>query len=119
MHIQFTAKNIANIGRSEVRYESTIAHGKNYDAKNMMHTIRLLQVALEIAETNSIHVKRKNRDELLAIKTGQYEYDTLLKMADDYIEKIEVAYTKSNLQENVNKNEIEKILVQMRNELYQ
>ena len=105
--------------RNDVRYQGNLEHGKDYDAKNMMHTIRLLQVALEIAETNSIHVKRKNRDELLAIKTGQYEYDTLLKMADDYIEKIEVAYTKSNLQENVNKNEIEKILVQMRNELYQ
>ncbi|MBL4649046.1 MAG: nucleotidyltransferase domain-containing protein, partial [Aureispira sp.] len=28
--------------RNDSRYENTIAHGKNYDAKNIMHTFRLL-----------------------------------------------------------------------------
>ena len=34
--------------RNEVRYENTISHAKNYDAKNMMHTFRLLDMAIEI-----------------------------------------------------------------------
>ncbi len=29
--------------RNDERYSTTIAHGKNYDAKNMMHTFRLLK----------------------------------------------------------------------------
>jgi len=33
--------------RNTERYESTLAHGKNYDAKNMMHTFRLLNMAEE------------------------------------------------------------------------
>ena len=35
--------------RNPSRYESTLSHGKNYDAKNMMHTFRLLNMAEEIA----------------------------------------------------------------------
>jgi len=105
--------------RNDDRYQGNMEHGKDYDAKNMMHTIRLLQVALEIAETNNINVKRNNREELLSIKTGQFEYDDLLKMANEYIEKIEIAYNKSNLPNTVNKQKAEKILVEMRNELYQ
>ncbi len=50
--------------RNEERYRGTMQHGKNYDAKNMMHTIRLLQVAEEILTTGRLNVKRPNRDEL-------------------------------------------------------
>jgi hypothetical protein len=35
--------------RNEQRYQSTLSHGKSYDAKNMMHTFRLLNMAEEIA----------------------------------------------------------------------
>ncbi len=34
--------------RNDARYTNTISHGKNYDAKNMMHTFRLLNMAEEI-----------------------------------------------------------------------
>ena len=36
--------------RNDARYKSTISHDKNYDAKNMMHTFRLLHMAKEIGE---------------------------------------------------------------------
>ena len=35
--------------RNDSRYQATLSHGKNYDAKNMMHTFRLLNMAEEIA----------------------------------------------------------------------
>jgi hypothetical protein len=34
--------------RNEERYENTVSHGKNYDAKNMMHVFRLLNMAEEM-----------------------------------------------------------------------
>lgn len=36
--------------RNEERYQSTLRHGQNYDAKNMIHTFRLLAMAEEIAK---------------------------------------------------------------------
>ena len=104
--------------RNEERYSSTMQHGKNYDAKNMMHTIRLLQVAEEILTTGKLQLKRPNREELLLIKAGNVEYDNLLNRANELIERIETAFESSSLPESPNEKEIEKVLVEMRMELY-
>jgi uncharacterized protein len=104
--------------RNETRYQDNADHGKGYDAKNMMHTIRLLQVAEEILREGKLHVKRGNRDELLSIKRGEFQYDELLVMADSLMQRIETAYEKSSLPAMPDKDSIESILVQMREELY-
>jgi hypothetical protein len=104
--------------RNENRYLGNIEHGKGYDAKNMMHTIRLLQVADEILTTGKLQVKRSNRDELLAIKTGQFEYEDLLKIADELIVRIEASYQQSHLPETPDAKKAEMVLVKMREELY-
>jgi hypothetical protein len=104
--------------RNETRYQDNAEHGKGYDAKNMMHTIRLLQVAEEILREGKLHVKRLNREELLSIKTGQFQYDELLVMADSLMQLIETAYEKSSLPAMPDKEKIESIFVQMREELY-
>jgi predicted nucleotidyltransferase len=105
--------------RNEERYLTNVSHGKDYDTKNMMHTVRLLQVAEEIATQNKINVTRTNRDELLSIKFGEFEYDALLEMADDIMQRTAMAFGKSKLPEEPDKNKIEKTLVAMRMELYQ
>jgi len=104
--------------RNETRYQDNAEHGKGYDAKNMMHTIRLLQVAEEILREGKLNVKRSNREELLSIKTGQFQYDDLLVMADSLMQRIETAYKKSTLPALPDKSRNESILVQMREELY-
>ena len=104
--------------RNEHRYLGNAEHGKGYDAKNMMHTIRLLQVAKEIIEQGTLNVKRQNRQELLSIKTGEYQYNDLLAMADSLMAGIEAAYENSPLPNVPNKEQIELVLVQMREELY-
>jgi len=104
--------------RNEERYRGTMQHGKNYDAKNMMHTIRLLQVAEEILTTGRLHIKRPNREELLSIKAGMAEYDDLLKQANGLIERIEAAYVTCLLPESPDVKAIERILAEMRMELY-
>ena len=104
--------------RNKERYSNTMQHGKNYDAKNMMHTIRLLQVAEEILTAGRLYLKRPNREELLSIKAGNAEYDDLLNQATGLIERIEAAYTSSSLLETPDEKAIEKILAEMRMELY-
>lgn len=104
--------------RNENRYQDNAEHGKGYDSKNMMHTIRLLQVAEEILREGKLNVKRLNREQLLSIKTGQFQYDDLLVMADSLMQWIETAYVQSPLPAMPDKEKIENILVQMREELY-
>lgn len=104
--------------RNEERYLMNQAHGKNYDAKNMMHTIRLLQVAKEILLDNRLNVHRTNREELLAIKNGQFSYESLLEKADNLMQDIQVAFEKSTLPDMPDKKTAESILVQIREELY-
>ncbi|PZF74368.1 DNA polymerase beta superfamily protein [Taibaiella soli] len=104
--------------RNENRYALNEAHGKHYDAKNMMHTIRLLQMAEEIGASNTISVKRNNRTELLAIKSGSFEYEDLLEMADDLMGRIDLAFANSALQDTPDMSVIEATLVKMRTELY-
>lgn len=104
--------------RNEERYQTTISHGKQYDAKNMMHTIRLLQTALDIANTGKVIVKRENRDELLAIKSGQSDYETLVKMADNLTNEISQAFATSDLKDEPNRKEVLEQLVKIRQYLY-
>jgi len=104
--------------RNEDRYSLNKNHGKDYDAKNMMHTIRLLQVALEIVRDGELNVKRENRDELLMIKRGELDYDEVLKIAEVLMEKIEQETINSKLMDKPDANLVESLLVEMRTELY-
>jgi hypothetical protein len=104
--------------RNEDRYLGNVEHGKGYDAKNMMHTIRLLQVAEEILTKGALNVKRSNREALLSIKAGHFQYDELLTMAHSLMERIETAYSASPLPPFPDQEKIELVLVQMREQLY-
>lgn len=104
--------------RNEVRYQSTIAHAKEYDAKNMMHTIRLLEVAYDIATTGQVIVGRPNRDELLDIKSGARDYNSLLAQADQLSMEITAAFNNSDLPEQPNEQAALSVLVAVRDELY-
>lgn len=105
--------------RNENRYLGNKEHGKDYDAKNMMHTIRLLEVAEEIFNESKLNVKRTNRTTLLKIKNGAFEYDELLKMADHLMDQIEIIFKKSTLKDNVDIDAANQILIDMRKSLYQ
>ncbi len=105
--------------RNEARYESTQSHGKNYDAKNMMHTFRLLDMAIEIAREHRVNVVRPNRAFLLDIKAGKYEYDDLLRMAEERQQVMEHAFAQSSLPEYPDKQAISNLAYELRNELYE
>jgi hypothetical protein len=105
--------------RNDSRYENTISHGKNYDAKNIMHTFRLLDMAEEILSTGNINVRRPNRAALLEIRKGIFEYNTLMERAEEKVAIIEKLYTTSTLPKMPNKIQIEQILVEIRKAFYQ
>jgi uncharacterized protein len=104
--------------RNDVRYENTIEHGKNYDAKNIMHTFRLLNMAEEIAKYGVVNVRRHDREELLKIKSGAFEYEDLLNKANDKLILIEELFKQSQLQDKPDSNQIEEILFEIRENIY-
>lgn len=104
--------------RNENRYATTISHGKNYDSKNIMHTFRLLDMAYEILTEGKLQVRRPNRDFLLDIRQGHYDYDTLIQLAKEKIACIEQAYHYSTLPNAPNRAVIEKVLVTIRKAFY-
>lgn len=104
--------------RNEQRYKSNIESGNDFDAKNMMHTVRLLQVAYEIMTQATLTNKRANRDELLAIKNGKLSYDEIMPIADALLTKIETASVTSLLPEKPDSAKALQILVTMRESLY-
>lgn len=104
--------------RNEERYESTQKHGKNYDAKNMMHVFRLLEMAGEIGRDCKVNVKRPNRDFLLTIKSGKFEYEELLKMAEQRKAEMVIAFEHSNLREVPNLEYINELTFKLREKFY-
>jgi uncharacterized protein len=84
--------------RNEHRYENTLEHGKNYDSKNMMHTFRLLEMAEEILKDGQINVRRPNRDWLLKIRKGDFDYAELMAQAEAKVVGIDAAFDASALQ---------------------
>ncbi len=105
--------------RNEARYENTLSHGKNYDAKNMMHTFRLLDMAEEIAREGVIRVRRPNREFLLDIRAGRFDYGQLVQWAEERMARIEKLYEQSKLPEAPNVEKINRVLIEMREELYE
>lgn len=106
--------------RNEDRYTTNIAHEKNYDSKNMMHTIRLLKVAKELLETGNLNVKRtEDRDELLAIKNGDFTYEEIMIKAENLQREIEEKSKLNLLPTELKSLEIEEFLINLRTKLYE
>ncbi|MDB5013941.1 MAG: putative nucleotidyltransferase, partial [Daejeonella sp.] len=104
--------------RNEARFQSTLSHGKSYDAKNMMHTFRLLNMAEEIALYHQVNVHRTDRDFLLSIREGSFEYDKLMDMVDEKMLKISELYKNSTLPDVPNTCKSEELLIEIRERFY-
>ena len=105
--------------RNEERYKNTMEHGKDYDAKNMMHTFRLLKMAEEIGKEKKIKVKREDREFLLDIKQGKFKYEELVKKAEEKIIGIEQIFKKSDLPDHPDLEKINRLLIDIRNKFYE
>lgn len=104
--------------RNEARYATNIEHGRNYDSKNLMHTFRLLDMAAEIAREGRITVRRPNRDYLMRIRAGEFEYEDLISQAEEKIGEIDELYERSSLPEHPDREGLESALVKVREQWY-
>lgn len=105
--------------RNEERYQNTLQHGKNYDAKNMMHTFRLLDMAAEILRDAEVIVRRPNREELLAVRRGDFMYEDLIVRAEEKIAYINELYERCTLPDTPDLERIEELIYEVRERFYQ
>ena len=104
--------------RNNERYENTVSHGKNYDAKNMMHVFRLLNMAEEIARYKKVNVRRLEREWLLKVRAGEFSYEELLTLAEEKIQLIDGLFKAADLPEQPNGGMAEGMLVEIREVIY-
>jgi predicted nucleotidyltransferase len=100
--------------RNEERYTTNVEHGRGYDSKNLMHTLRLLDMAGEIARENVLQVRRPNREYLLRIRAGEFEYDELVSRTEQQLAEVSRAFEVSSLPEMPDRNQVNRLLVEIR-----
>ncbi|MCU0797046.1 MAG: nucleotidyltransferase domain-containing protein [Akkermansiaceae bacterium] len=104
--------------RNEERYTTNAGHGRGYDSKNLMHTHRLLEMALEIAREGTLRVRRPNRDLLLRIRAGEYDYETLVCQAEELLLEVHEAFAASPLPDEPDRAKANRLLVEARDEFW-
>jgi len=104
--------------RNLQRWVDVTSHGQQIDGKNMMHCRRLVDMAREIAEGKGILVKRDNAQELLAIRRGEVDLQTLIDYVESEIKVIDQLFKDSDLPDSVDQNLINTLLVKIRRPVY-
>lgn len=89
--------------RNTQRYVDIQGHGQKIDGKNMLHCRRLLDMAMEIATFGEIRVRRPNAKELIAIRRGEVDLETILSKAEEDIQRMDEMFASSSLPEDVDR----------------
>ena len=74
--------------KNDQRWIDVKSHGQKIDGKNMMHCKRLIQMAREISEGKGIIVRRPNAEELISIRKGEIDLQTLIDSVEFEIKEI-------------------------------
>lgn len=100
--------------RNETRHQLEVDYG--YDTKHGSHIVRLMRMAEEVLTEGTIHVKRPDAKELLAIRNGAWTYEEMLAWATEKDELIRgKLYKESRLPKSVDLSVASKILIAAQN----
>ncbi len=108
--------------RNVARYVDTVAANlgkqQKIDSKNMMHCIRMLDCAEEIARTGNLTVKRPNAEYLLSIRKGEVSLEDILQQATEKIAGLKELFDNSSLPDEVDKEFCHNLVNQVRKEYW-
>lgn len=104
--------------RNVQRWVDVKSHDQKIDGKNMMHCKRLIQMAHEIADGKGIIVRRPNAKELISIRKGEIDLQTLIDSVEVEGLELDELFKNSSLPESVDTNFINTLLIEMRKKLY-
>ena len=103
--------------RNPIRYESNL--DKNYDSKNIMHCMRILRMAKELAQGKGFNVVRDaDRDFLLDIRNHKFEYDEIMNLVEQEKNETEIAIQTCTLLDKADYDKINQLLLDARKIAY-
>jgi hypothetical protein len=83
------------------RWVDVQGHGQMIDGKNMMHCVRLIETATEIATDLAVNVRRPDAESLLGIKKGRVPLQQILHESAAKIERLPEVFASSALPEEI------------------
>lgn len=104
--------------RNEQRWVDNEQSGQQYDGKNLLHNVRSLQIAREIAENGTLNLRRKNRTELLNIKTGKSDPVQVINWSEQEIIDLEKVYENSGIKDDFDSEVINELVIGIRKDFY-
>jgi predicted nucleotidyltransferase len=104
--------------RNESRWVDVKSHGQKIDGKNMLHCKRLMEMAKEIAKGEGIIVRRPNAKELISIRKGEIDLETLIDSVEKEIIEVDKLFDNSELPDNINNEFINNLIVKIRKQIY-
>jgi hypothetical protein len=75
-------------------------------------------MAREIAEGKGVIVRRENAAELISIRRGELDLQTLIDFVESEIVQIDMLFKKSNLPDFVDIKLVNKLIIKIRKEIY-
>ena len=103
--------------RNPVRYESNLGH--NYDSKNVMHCMRLVRMAKELARGEGFNVVRTwDRDYLLDRRNHKFEYEEVMAQLEKEKAEMEEAVKTCTLPDKVDWGKVNEMLINAREMAY-
>ena len=105
--------------RNPKRYESNL--DKNYDSKNLCHTMRLVHMGYEIATGQGIILDREkagDKEFLMNIRNHKYEYDELMEIVEADKIKLDKAIANSTIKEKIDTDLVNDVLINIRKKAY-
>lgn len=83
------------------------------DTKHAMHLCRLMRMCKEILSFGTVIVKRPDRDELLAIRSGEWSYERIVEHAERLDDECKSLYETSSLKRCCDVEAIDGIVVEL------
>ena len=104
--------------RNESRWVDVKSHGQKIDGKNMLHCKRLMEMAKEIAKGEGINVRRPNAKDLIAIRKGEVDLQTLIDNVEKEIIEVDKLFDNSELPDSIDNEFINNLIVKIRKQIY-
>ncbi len=101
--------------RNEKRWLSQESGEMDYDAKNLMHTFRLLYSGINIMETGEpiVRFSGEKLQKLMDIRHGIFTYDELLSEAERLLRRLDNLKVHSHLRERADINKVDRLLFEI------
>jgi len=98
--------------RNEARWQTQERGEIDYDAKNMMHTFRLLLSAEAILQRGEVRVRfdGADRDFLRSVRAGQHSYEALVEQAECKVQALVAAQPRCGLPAAPDDRAVEQLL---------